>query len=126
MAIMYSLSQKCQGERKLYFANVRSAGMISADELCRQISTDCGLTRPVLKAALVAFAEAMEAELAAGKIVDLGEIGRFRVSCSSSGVERKRDFSGSRDVKGAKIVFRPGRELKEMLKVLEYKRVEVR
>ncbi|WP_455667828.1 HU family DNA-binding protein [Phocaeicola sp.] len=127
MAILYSLSRKTSmGETRLYFASVRSTGTVSADELCQRIALRCGLRRPVLKAALVAFSEAMESELSMGNIVDLGEIGRFQVSCSSSGVEREEEFVSSKHMKEAKILFRPGRGLKGMLKCLEYKRVSVR
>lgn len=70
--------------------------------------------------------EVMKEQLVMGKIVDLGEIGKFQVSCSSSGVERKEDFCSSRHVKGAKILFRPSKGLKEMLKWLRYEQVAVR
>lgn len=118
---MYSLSRKLVGERNLYFANARNTGVVSVDDLCQHISQRCGLKRPILQAALLAFSEAMEEELAMGKIVDLGEVGRFQVSCSSSGVERMEDFCSSRHMKDAKIVFRPGKGLRRKIKCLEYK-----
>lgn len=126
MAIMYSLSQRQPGEEKLYFANVQSTGVVSTDELCQRISMYCGLKKSVLKSALLAFSEVMKEELVMGKIVDLGEIGKFQVSCSSCGVERKEDFCSSKYMKGAKILFRPSRGLKGMLKWLRYERVAVK
>ena len=125
MAIMYSLSRRPLGGRSLYFANTQTTGVVSADDLCRQISLRCGLKRPVLLAALLAFSESMKEELAMGRIVDLGEIGRFQVSCASTGVERVEDF-GRRNLKDGRILFRPGKGLKEMVKCLEYKRISVR
>lgn len=123
MAILYSLSQKPVGDKKLYFATSRNAGVVSAEDLCQGISMRCGLKRPMLLAALLAFSEAMEEELAMGKIVDLGEIGRFQVSCSSGGVERREEFFSGKHMKDAKIVFRPGKDLKKKMKCLEYKRI---
>lgn len=123
MAVMYSLSQKLlEGERKPYYAVARSTGDVSSEELCERISRRCGLKRPVLLAALMAFSEAMEAELAMGKIVDLGGIGRFHVSCSSRGVDRPEEFCSSRDMKDAKILYRPGKRLRQKMKCLEYER----
>lgn len=123
MAITYGLSQKpLSGERKFYYAIARSTGEVSAEELCERISRRCGLKRPVLLAALVAFSEAMESELAMGNIVDLGGIGRFHVSCSSRGVDRPEEFCSSRDMKDAKIQYRAGKRLRQKMKCLEYRR----
>lgn len=126
MAVMYSLSQRPIGGRRLYFANTQTTGVVPAEELCRRIALRCGLKRPVLLAALMAFSEAMEGELAMGRIVDLGEMGRFQVSCGSTGVEQADEFCIGRDMRDAKILFRPGKGLKRMLKGLEYKRISVR
>lgn len=126
MAIMYSLSQRLLADQRLYFANTQSTGLVSTEELCQRISLRCGLKRPVLLAALMAFSEAMEDELAMGRIVELGDMGRFQVACGSKGVEQEEAFCCSRDMRDAKIQFRPGKGLKRMLKCLEYKRISVR
>lgn len=123
MAVMYSLSQRPIGGRRLYFVNTQTTGVVSAEELCRKIALRCGLKRPVLLAALLAFSEAMEGELSLGRIVDLGEMGRFQVSCGSTGVEQAEEFCCSRDMRDARILFRPGKGLKRMLKFLEYQRI---
>ncbi len=46
-------------------------------------------------------------ELRAGRIVQLGEFGNFRLSLSSNGASDKKSFSQA-DVKGARVIFTPG------------------
>lgn len=126
MSILYSLSKKSVGGEMLYFANTRSNEVVDMNALCSKIARHCTLKKPILQAAVAALSEALKEELAMGNIVDLGEIGRFRVSCGSKGVKSPENFNGNKCMKDAKIVFRPGKELKRMLMMLQYKRVAVR
>lgn len=123
MAIVYGVSKKSLmcGEG-LYYAHVKTTGVVGADDLCRLIAQYCQLKVPVLQASLMAFSEVMAEQLAAGKIVDLGELGRFQVSCSSEGVVRPDSFCATRHIKSARIVYRPGKGLKQRMKTLDYRR----
>ena len=49
----------------------------------------------------------LDMELRAGRIVQLGEFGNFRLSLSSNGASDKKSFSQA-DVKGARVIFTPG------------------
>lgn len=125
MAICYSLSKKPIAGKELYFATTRSAGVVSLEDLCCGIARRCSVKMPVLRTAVMALSLAMKEELEQGRIVDMGEIGRFQVSCGSNGVEEPEHFCSGRDMKDAKIIFRPGRGLKGMLKTVQYKQVAV-
>jgi nucleoid DNA-binding protein len=59
--------------------------------------------------------------LAEGKIVRLGNFGAFQVSVSSEGAETEAKFNASL-IKGNKVVFRPGTDLKEMQNNLKYEK----
>lgn len=123
MAIVYGLSKKgIAGGKGLYYAHVKSAGIVTLDELCEDIACRCSLRKPLLQAAVIALAEGMCRHLACGRIVDLGDIGRFRISCGGRGVERPEHFLARRDITSAKVVYRPGREVKRGLDCLEFKR----
>jgi hypothetical protein len=52
----------------------------------------------------------------------LGDFGAFQVSISSEGAETDAKFNASL-IKGSKVVFRPGIDIKEMQKNLKYEKV---
>ena len=56
-----------------------------------------------------------------GEIVRFGDFGSFQVSISSEGAETAEKFNASM-IKGGKVVFRPGIDLKEMLAALKYEK----
>lgn len=88
MAIRYSLSKKGANGDGLYYANTRSAGVVDLKELCKRITQRCRLKEPMLLASAMAFAEAMEEELAEGRIVELGMWAGFRC-CAAAPVRRR-------------------------------------
>lgn len=123
MAIGYGIAKKRVNGKELYYAHVKNGGVIGVNELCERISRQCSLNIPLLHAAIIAFSDAMGEQLVAGKIVDLGSIGRFRISFGSEGVERARDLCASKHINLAKILYFPGKELRRGLGRLEYRKV---
>jgi predicted histone-like DNA-binding protein len=61
--------------------------------------------------------------LADGKIVRFGDFGAFQASISSGGAETEEKFKPSL-IKGAKVLFRPGIDLREMLNNLKYTKIK--
>ncbi|MDY3528957.1 HU family DNA-binding protein [Riemerella anatipestifer] len=59
--------------------------------------------------------------LSEGRIVRLGEFGSFQVSLSSNGEEEEAKVTAA-SVKNAKIQFRPGEDLKAMLKTAKFEK----
>ncbi|MBK6347086.1 MAG: HU family DNA-binding protein [Bacteroidales bacterium] len=70
---------------------------------------------------LYALTQQIAIELDAGRIVRLDDFGSFQLAISSGGAEGRKAFSKAL-IRRSRIVFRPGPELKNMLKNLEYKR----
>jgi predicted histone-like DNA-binding protein len=70
----------------------------------------------------VALTEVLVEHLAEGKIVRLGDFGAFQVNVSSEGAETEAKFTAAQ-IKGSKVVFRPGIDLKEMQNNLKYEKV---
>jgi predicted histone-like DNA-binding protein len=73
------------------------------------------------QAVLVALTEVLTEQLAEGKIVRLGDLGAFQVSVSSEGAETEAKFNASL-IKGNKVVFSPGTDIKEMQNNVKYER----
>lgn len=123
MAIIYGLSRKVMsGGTGKFYAHAKSVGVVSMEELCEGIASRCSWRKSMLQAAAMALSEAMAEHLAAGKIVELGGIGRFQVLFGSVGVESPDRFLARKHIKSAKIVYRPGKEMKRKLKGLEFKK----
>lgn len=59
--------------------------------------------------------------LADGKIVRFGDFGSFQISLSSEGAETAAKFNSSL-IKGSKILFRPGIDLRDMLTTVKYEK----
>ena len=58
-------------------------------------------------------------DLAESKIVRLGDLGSLRVSLNSSGLDTPSAVNATA-VKGTKVLFAPGKKLKEMQKTLTF------
>ena len=56
-----------------------------------------------------------------GKSISLGELGTLRISFGSEGVEDPGQFSAAK-IKGVKIIFTPGIELKKELETIQFER----
>ena len=63
--------------------------------------------------------------LKAGRIVRLGDLGSLQIGLTSEGAESVKEFATSM-IKGAHIIFRPGKQLAELLKILSYQQVRTR
>ena len=72
-------------------------------------------------AVLDTLLQVMQDELSQGRIVRFGEFGSFAVSLSSEGKEKESEITAA-SVKSAKLLFKPGKDLKNMLTTLEFQK----
>jgi predicted histone-like DNA-binding protein len=96
--------------RKVY-AQVVNNGYVTFDELCGSIAENCTLTSADVKAVLDRMNYELDRNLRAGRIVQFGEIGNFRMSAGSSGSVGEKNFSTSL-IRMPRIVFIPGKSLR--------------
>jgi len=96
--------------RKVYAQAVNN-GYVSFDELCSDIAEYCSLTSADVKAVMDRMNYTLDKHLRAGRIVQFGEIGNFRLSLGSSGAKTDKDFNVSQ-IRKPKIVFSPGNKLR--------------
>ena len=101
------------------YASAKHEASINLESLAQQIAKRCSLTSTDVNAALHALMEIVPDELLEGKIVTLGQLGSFCLSVRSEGVETPEQLSRSA-IKGLKIQYRPGKELKKKLRMVEY------
>ncbi|HSO86747.1 MAG TPA: HU family DNA-binding protein [Draconibacterium sp.] len=107
---------------KKFYANAQTSGELTLAKLTKSIEMMSTVSGADIRAVLYAMVDVMKMSLADGQIVRLGELGSLRISLSSNGEETAEDVT-SRSVKGARTVFLPGAELKNMLKNMTYEKV---
>lgn len=108
------------GDKKFYALPVMS-GEITLDGLTNSIEKISTVSGADIRAVLYSLIDVMENTVSNGQIVRLGELGSLRVSFSSEGKEAAEDINAACITK-AKVIFSPGKKLKNLLKNLEFKK----
>ncbi len=97
--------------RKMY-AHAVNNGSVKFEELCTDIAENCTLTSADVKAVLDRMNYELDKNLRAGRIVQFGEIGNFRMAIGSTGSVEEKDFQTTQ-IKTPRIVFSPGKHLRK-------------
>jgi predicted histone-like DNA-binding protein len=124
MTVKFKVIEKGQpgvaggGEKKFYASPVMSGDLTLAG-LTRKIEKISTVSGADIRAVLYAMVDVMRDSLADGQIVRLGEMGSLRVSISSEGKENA-DEVNAKAIKNAKVIFTPGKDIKDMLATLNY------
>ena len=127
MAIKFKVIEKAQpgvagGGEKKFYASPNVTGEKTLAGLTRDIEKISTVSGADIRAVLYALVDVMENALADGQIVRLGELGSLRVSISSEGMATAEEVNAS-SIKGAKVIFTPGKDIKKMLNNLEYRKM---
>ena len=127
MSIQFSVIQRGEpgvvgGGAKKYYAASQSSGELTLAGLSKRIEQMCTVNGADIRAVVYAMVEVMKLEMADGKIVRLGELGSLRVNISSEGVENEEDVKAG-IIRNAKVIFTPGKDLKNMLETLTYEKM---
>jgi len=102
-----------------FYARTIGTGETDMDRLAELISYQCTVTKSDCYAVLYALEHNVIEELKEGKIVKLGALGSYQVSCSSEGKNLASQVT-SNSIKKAKIIFRPGVKFREFLKIVSF------
>ncbi len=126
MPINFKVIEKGQpgvagGGDKKYYASAVMQGEMTLDKLTKNIEKVSTVSGADIRAVLYAMVDVMKDALADGKIVRLGDLGSLRVSISSTGQEEEAKVLAS-TIKGAKTIFTPSKEIKNLLENLEYRK----
>jgi predicted histone-like DNA-binding protein len=83
-------------------------------DFAKEIAGRSSLTRGDIENVLNNFLDELPTFLKIGMSVKLGEFGTLRLTLSSEGTPSKEEFTAAK-IKGVKVVFTPGAELKKSL-----------
>lgn len=120
IAIQKKNPQKPAEPGKWYPKSV-SDGEVKLSDLAKYASETSTVSKADILAVLETVFTKVSSELAEGKIVRVGEYFSLQVSISGEGADKEEDVNASK-IKSNKILFRPGKMLSDMLKVVTYKK----
>jgi len=100
-----------EGQEK-YYAMAMTTNVTTFDKMCNLIASRSTVSSADIKGVLDSLNWAMDMELKSGNIVQLGELGNFRLSLSSEGVTTEEEVTAER-IRGARIIFSPGAMLRD-------------
>lgn len=112
---------KHQG-KQVYLAKPVLTARVSFDHLCKQLADGSTVDAADVKAVLSRMATVISRNLEMGMSVDCGELGLFRPSFGSKGVEAEDEFNASL-ITPARVVFTPRKAFKNSLRGVGYERV---
>ncbi len=127
MAIKYKVIERGEpgvagGGTKKFYASANVTGEKSLAGLTRDIEKISTVSGADIRAVLYALVDTMTGSLAEGQVVRLGELGSLRVSISSEGKEKEKEVTPA-TIKQARVVFTPGKAIKEMLETVTYEKM---
>ena len=107
-------------KKERLFANPSYAGYAEMPDICKLISERSALSSADVKGVLDSLNYVLDAQLRAGMIVRMGELGNFRMSFSSHGVDPTAKFNPTSDIGKARILFTPGKALQDTRLKVEF------
>jgi len=103
-----------------FYVQTKKDGLTDLERLAYLISNQSTVREPDCLAVLSALVHNMMDEMAQGRVVQLGILGNFQVGVKSEGSDVLEEVNLS-NVKSAHINYRPGRRVKDALKVMKFK-----
>ena len=112
-------------EPKKAYAKAQISEELSLKELSRQVASQTTVSRADVSAVLISVVENMFEGLRAGRQIDFGELGKFRLQVTSKGADTAEKFTAT-NITGVNIQFVPGEDLKNIFAGMEFSPVPTR
>lgn len=104
-----------------FYAAALGNGETDLEALATMIAYQSTLTDTDCFAVLKSLEHNIINELNQGRIIKLGSLGNFQISISSDGKTTPEEVTAA-DVKKSRILFRPGKKLRQLLKTVNYQK----
>ena len=112
-------------EPKKAYAKAQISEELSLKELSRQVAGQTTVSRADVSAVLISVVDNMLEGLRAGRQIDFGELGKFRLQVTSQGADTAEKFTAT-NITGVNIQFVPGEDLKNIFAGMEFSPVPTR
>lgn len=108
-------------EAKKYYPYLKSSGKVTLRQLTQRIAEISTVSSVDTVAVLEALLTVIPRELAAGNIVQLGDLGSFSLRVRSQGADTPEEVTASHITK-TMTTFRPGKRFKDTLKSITFEK----
>lgn len=108
-------------DRINYYPRFVSSGQVGPREIAEDIARISTVSPADTFAVLEALLQVLPGYLADGRVVQLGDLGSFRLAIQAQGSEKSENVTPDK-IKRCRIHFRPGRLLQKILKTARYQR----
>ena len=118
MALRYRITKRSNNignKQNSYILQAVNTGTIDIDTLSEHISSECTLHTVDVKAVLMALGKKLDFYLQEGKIVDMGDVGKFKMGFKGSAAEQPELLS-VKNIEKFHINYQPSLKLKRKLK----------
>lgn len=119
MAISYKVRKqvfKTNGTKQtMYFAAPVSNGETSIEQLQKLIAKISAVSEGDVRSVLLTLTQLLAIELASGRRVSLGDLGRMRIGLRSKAAQGAEEFK-AQDIRRFRVIFTPGALIREELR----------
>lgn len=105
-----------------YYPCAVSKGEMQLDDLAKIISERSSMSKADCYGVILALSDVIGQVLSNGNIVKINSLGTFQLVLQGTAAETE-DALGKSNIKGAKISYKPSKELKSKIKEITYKRM---
>ncbi len=128
MAVSYVVIPKANPQDRevppKFYAQAKSRSELTFKKLSKEIAEGSTTVSDTdVLAVLNDLTKVLRRHLENGEIVRFGDFGTFQIAISGEGAESEEKFNSSL-IRSAKVGFRPGIDLKEMLATLKYEKIK--
>jgi predicted histone-like DNA-binding protein len=120
----YKLTERANPQDRTqtkWYATPVNDGRITQRDLAKEIVGISSLSRGDISNVIDSILDTIPKYLLMGKSVSLGDFGTLRLSFSSDGVENANEFTVAL-IKGVKVLFTPGVELKQAIENIRFEK----
>jgi predicted histone-like DNA-binding protein len=105
-----------------YYPCAVSTGEMQLDDLAKIISERSSMSKADCYGVIMALSDVIGQVISDGNIVKIDSLGTFRLVLQGTAAETE-DALGKSNIKGAKISYKPSKELKSKIKDITYRRM---
>lgn len=120
MAIRYRITKRsntiANNKQAQFIMQAVNTGTVNVETISKEISSECSLSIVDVKAVLIALGIKMQYHLEDGKIVDLEDMGKFKIGFKCKAEEIASNLSPKRSIKKYHLNYQPSIVLKHRLK----------
>jgi len=120
MAIRYRINKRtntiAETKKEQFIMQAVNTGTIDIRRIAEEISTEGSLSIPDVIGVITALGIKMKQHLLDGKIVDLSDVGKFKIGFQCKAADEAKELTPKKNIKKFHLNYQPSLEMKHYLK----------